>query len=264
MTYNYSKKRVLITGGTKGIGLGICKRFLEAQANVITCARNEPSAEIKKELEKLKGKNSNFHFIQADIRDSNQINDLVSKIEKEFQGLDILINNAGGSPPVAAVDASPGFNEKIVSLNLLAPLNLAIAAQPLLEKSKGTIVNISSIGATKATPSASAYAAAKAGLNNMTKTLAVEWGPDIRVVGITAGLIATEDAHIFYGDEEGVKKVGETLAMKRMGTPDDIAGACLFLASKDASWISGTNIEVHGGGENPAYLSASTGEVAQG
>lgn len=252
----YSNKCVLITGGTKGIGLGILKRFMEAGANVITCARNEPSPSTQEEL-------GNAIFFKADIRDADQINNLIKYIEKEFGHLDVLINNAGGSPPSLAKDSSPNFNEKIIGLNLLAPLNLSIATYPLMVKMGGAIINISSVSAIRPNPYGAAYGAAKAGLNNLSETLAAEWGPDIRVNTLIAGPIVTEDTKAYYGDEEGIRKIGETLSMKRMGVPDDIAEACLFLASEKASWISGTNIKVHGGGENPAYLDVSTGEISK-
>ena len=244
---------MLITGGTKGIGYEILKEFVEAGATVITCARNAPT---DKDL-------LGSTFIETDLRDADQINALVQRIEKDFGKLDILINNAGGSPPVAAKDSSPNFNEKIVALNLLAPLNLSIAAYPLLKKGEtsSVIINISSVGALGPCPNGATYAAAKAGLNNLSETLAAEWGPDIRVVTLTVGLVVTEEAETYYGDEEGIKKVGETLSLKRMGVPEDIAKTCLFLASPDASWISGSNIKVHGGGENPAYLKASTSKI---
>lgn len=252
--YNFSDKCVLVTGGTKGIGLGILKRFMQAGAKVITCARNEPTPEAKKEMK-------DAVFFETDIREASQIADLIKHIKKEIGQIDVLINNAGGSPPAVTKDTTPNFNEKIIGLNLLAPLNLSIAAYPLMKKPGGVIINISSVSALRPNPNGAAYGAAKAGLNNLSETLAAEWGPDIRVLTLTAGLIATEDAHIYYGDEEGIKKVGETLSMKRMGVPSDIAEACLFLSSTNASWISGANIKVHGGGENPAYLDASTGEV---
>lgn len=95
----------------------------------------------------------------------------------------------------------------------------------------------------------------------MAQTLAHEWGPKVRVVTVAVGLVVTEDAHLVYGDEEGIRAVGETLAMKRMGVPQDVADVCLFLATPLARWISGTTIEVHGGGERPAYLAASTAEA---
>ncbi|MDG1988966.1 MAG: SDR family oxidoreductase, partial [Acidimicrobiales bacterium] len=102
-----------------------------------------------------------------------------------------------------------------------------------------------------------AYGAAKAGLENMTRTLAHEWGPAIRVVAITVGMIVTDEAAAFYGDDEGQAAVAANLPAGRLGQPDDVADICLALASPLARWVTGTCVEVHGGGEGPAYLGAA-------
>ena len=118
-------------------------------------------------------------------------------------------------------------------------------------------------------PGASAYGAAKAGLINLTATLAVEWAPPVRVNCVTAGLLDTGAGDDFYGGPGGMARVAATVPLGRMGTPDDVAGACLFLASPAASYVSGANLVLHGGGEPPAYLGAggagarrATGEAA--
>jgi NAD(P)-dependent dehydrogenase (short-subunit alcohol dehydrogenase family) len=121
----------------------------------------------------------------------------------------------------------------------------------------GSIVNIASVSGIRPSPTTAAYGAAKAGLLNLTQTLAVEWAPKVRVNAVTAGLIRTELAAMHYGDEEGIAAVGATVPLGRMGDPSDVASACLYLASPLAAYISGANIVVHGGGERPAYLSAA-------
>jgi NAD(P)-dependent dehydrogenase (short-subunit alcohol dehydrogenase family) len=125
----------------------------------------------------------------------------------------------------------------------------------------GVIVNIASVSGTRPNPAGVAYGAAKAGLINATETLAIEWGPKIRVVAAVVGMIVTEEAHLFYGDKAGIAAIGETLAIGRMGVPEEIADVVLFLASPMARWVTGCSIPVHGGGEKPGYLDASTGEV---
>ncbi|MGH8985032.1 MAG: SDR family oxidoreductase, partial [Acidimicrobiia bacterium] len=119
------------------------------------------------------------------------------------------------------------------------------------------IVNISSVSGTRPTPGTAAYGAAKAGLLNLTQTLAVEWAPKVRVNAVTAGLVRTDQSHLFYGDEEGIAAVGATVPLGRMADPSDIADVCLFLASPLARYVSGESIVVHGGGERPAYLDAA-------
>ncbi len=127
----------------------------------------------------------------------------------------------------------------------------------------GVIINISSVSGSRANPLGVAYGAAKAGLNNVAQTLALEWGPKIRVLTVTVGLIVTdaEEAAGYYGGEEGIRAIGELLPMKHMGQPDEIADMCLVLASPLARWVTGTAIDVHGGGEMPSYLTRSTGVV---
>ena len=110
---------------------------------------------------------------------------------------------------------------------------------------------------TRPNPLGVAYGAAKAGLENMTRTLAHEWGPAIRVVAITVGMIVTDEAAAFYGDDEGQAAVAANLPAGRLGQPADVADICLTLASPLARWVTGTSVEVHGGGEGPAYLGAA-------
>ena len=106
-------------------------------------------------------------------------------------------------------------------------------------------------------PGTAAYGAAKAGLINLTQSLAIEWAPKVRLNSITAGLIKTEKAHLHYGDEAGIQAVSKTVPLGRMATPKDIGDLCLFLASPLASYLTGSNIVAHGGGEFPAFLAAA-------
>jgi NAD(P)-dependent dehydrogenase (short-subunit alcohol dehydrogenase family) len=124
----------------------------------------------------------------------------------------------------------------------------------------GVVVNVSSVSGRRPSPNTVAYGAAKAGLENATETLAVEWGPKVRVNSVTAGLIRTEQSHLFYGDEAGIAAVAATVPLGRMGEPADVADACLFLASPLARYMSGASVLVHGGGERPAYLDAAKRE----
>ena len=116
---------------------------------------------------------------------------------------------------------------------------------------------MSSVAAIAPSPGSQPYGAAKAGLVNLTGSLAVEWAPKVRVNAIIAGLTETEQSHIHYGDAKGVEAISKTIPMKRLATPKDVGNTCVFLASSLAAYINGASIEVHGGGEKPAYLSAS-------
>lgn len=247
-----SGKVVIVTGGTRGVGRGISERFLEAGADVVACSRNEPD-----HLPSAAGRTA--AYVGADIRDPAEIDKVVEFTLDCFGRLDVLVNNAGGSPPADSSTASPKFSTSIITLNLIAPLVFAQRANAVMQQQPegGVIINISSVSGTRPSPNTAAYGAAKAGLNNLTQTLGVEYAPKVRVVGLIGGLIVTEQAHLFYGDDEGIARVGSTVPLGRMATPGDIGDVCLFLASPLASYVTGTNIVVHGGGEKPAYMEAA-------
>jgi NAD(P)-dependent dehydrogenase (short-subunit alcohol dehydrogenase family) len=249
--FDFTGRTVIVTGGTKGVGRGITERFLAAGADVIITARNEPDAPVS-----VDGRSA--AFVPADLRDPEQLDPLFAAAA-ETGRLDIVINNAGGSPMADAATASPRFSQAIVNLNLMAPLHVAQRANAVMQGQDGggTIINIGSISGLRPSPGSAAYGAAKAGLLNLSQTLAVEWAPKVRVNVVTGGIIQTEQAHLHYGDEEGIARVARTIPMQRMGQPSDIADACLFLASPMASFITGTNLTVHGGGEKPAFLDAA-------
>ena len=251
-------RTVIVTGATMGLGRVIAARFLEHGAAVVGCARREPT-------EPVAAAGREAAFVAADVRDPDQIQLVVETAVAATGRVDVLVNNAGGAPPVDTATVSPRFNEKVIALNLLAPLTFAQAVHPVMsaQDGGGVIINISSVSSIRPTPAGAAYGAAKAGLDNLTQTLAHEWGPAIRVLSVMVGLLRTEQAHLYYGDEAGIDAVGGTLALGRLGDPDEIADVVLFCASPLASFMSGASIPVHGGGEVPSYLSASTGEVTR-
>ena len=246
---NFKNKTVVITGGSKGIGLEITKTFLKHQANVIILARNKPKR-------KIQSKGNAGYFIECDIRNTESIDNAIKDIASKYKSIDVLINNAGGAPMADSLTASPKFHEAIIDLNLTAPLNLSqkIAKKMIKQKTVSNIINISSVTATRPTPGSAAYGAAKGALVNLTKTLAVEWAPKIKVNSIIVGYIETENSILHYGSKSEIKKVAKTIPLKRMGQPQDVANACVFFASDLAEWVTGSALEVHGGGESPAYL----------
>jgi NAD(P)-dependent dehydrogenase (short-subunit alcohol dehydrogenase family) len=243
---------VIVTGGGRGVGRGISERFLAAGTEVVVCGRNEHDA-----LPEAGGRRA--VFVAADVRDSDQAGRVIQAAVDRFGRLDVLVNNAGGSPPADAATASPRFSAAIIALNLTAPLDLAQRANRVMQSqaSGGSIINIASVSGTRPSPGTAAYGAAKAGLLNLTQTLAVEWAPKVRVNAITAGMIRTEQAHLHYGDEQGVDAVAATVPLGRLGEPRDVADVCLFLASPLARYVTGASILVHGGGERPAFLAAA-------
>ena len=246
MSFDYSGQAVVVTGGTRGIGAGIASAFLAAGAGVLVCGRTVP-ASLPDGIE----------FVQADVRDPGQAVVLAQTAIDRFGRLDVLVNNAGGAPPADAATASPRFHAKIIELNLTAPLHVSQAANAVMQiRGGGSIIMISSVSGTRPSPGTAAYGAAKAGLTHLAVSLAMEWAPEVRVNTVIVGLVGTEDSARHYGGTEAMADAVAAVPMGRMATPQDVAGACLYLASPLASQISGAALLVHGGGERPGFLAA--------
>lgn len=238
---------VLVTGGVRGVGAGISAVFAEQGTTVVTCARRP-------------GEGLPYEFHSCDVRDPDAVAGLVAAIVDRHGRLDVVVNNAGGSPYVLAAEASPKFHQKIVELNLLGMLHVSQAANAVMQDQPngGSIVSISSVSAGRPSPGTAAYSAAKAGVESLTTTLAVEWAPKVRVNALVVGMVETEQVELFYGDAESQAAVAATVPLGRLAKPADIGWAAAFLASDAAAYISGAKMAVHGGGEPPAYLSASS------
>jgi NAD(P)-dependent dehydrogenase (short-subunit alcohol dehydrogenase family) len=252
MQLDMSRKVVIVTGGCQGIGRGIATRFLDEGAHVVICARHPPANAV------ASGEPA-ASFVAADVREPDQVDAVVAHTLDRFGRVDVLVNNAGGSPPADAATASPRFSASIINLNLLAPLLFAQRVNAVMQKQGqgGVIVNIASVSATRPSPGTAAYGAAKAGLLSLTQSLAVEFAPKVRINAVVAGIIRTEKAHLHYGDEAAMARVAATVPLGRMGEPNDVADACLYLASPLARYVTGACLAVHGGGESPAFLKAA-------
>lgn len=236
---------VLVTGGQRGIGRGISEAFVFAGAHVVTCGRSEVDEPL-----------SGTEHVTCDVRDSDAVQVMVDAIVAEHGRLDVLVNNAGGAPSTDAASASPRFHDKIIGLNLNAPLALAQIANRVMQaqESGGSIVNISSISAHRPAPTIAAYAAAKAGLDSLTRSLGMEWGPKVRVNVVDVGLCRTEQTDDHYGGDERVAKIEATIPLGRMARPDEVGNVAVFLASDLASYVSGATVSCDGGGEPPVFL----------
>lgn len=245
--FDFAGSVVVVTGGARGIGRGIAEAFLEAGAVVITCGRRPPDSLPTTAA----GRTAEFH--PCDVRDPAAVDAFFDGVMARHGRLDVLINNAGGSPPHNAADIPARLAERIVQLNLLAPLYCAQAANRHFQaQGSGAIVNISSVAGARPAPGSAAYGAAKAGLLSLSRSLAMEWGPKVRVNAIIVGLMAADNLD-FYGGAAGVRRIDAMLPLGRMGKPADIAAACLYLASPFAAYVSGATLEVHGGGERPVF-----------
>ncbi|WP_323006711.1 SDR family oxidoreductase [Pseudorhodobacter sp.] len=239
----------IVTGGTRGIGAIIAQTLLAAGCDVAVCGRTAPET-----LPEADGRRARFW--QCDVRKHEEVTAFVDAVGQACGRVDILVNNAGGSPPVDAASASPRFHEAILALNLTAPVHMSQAAANWMRRnaSVGSIVNIASVSGVRPSPGTAVYGAAKAGLLGLTRSLAAEWGPDIRVNAIVVGLIDTEGDELPYGSDAARDAIAASLPAKRMGHPRDIAMGVLYLASPMAAYVSGATLEIHGGGERPIFL----------
>jgi NAD(P)-dependent dehydrogenase (short-subunit alcohol dehydrogenase family) len=242
LTIDLSGRVVLVTGGTRGIGLGIAEAFRAAGSRVVTCSRSAVEAAVD-------------HHV-CDVRDPEAVQALVAAIVGQHGRLDVLVNNAGGAPSADAATASPRFHDKVVSLNLLSPLLVSQAANAVMQQQDGggSIVNISSISAHRPAPSIAAYGAAKAGLDSLTRSLAMEWGPKVRVNAVDVGLCRTENTEDHYGGDDRVAAIERTIPLGRMADPLEVGRVAVFLASDLASYVSGARVACDGGGEPPVFL----------
>ncbi|MEU8984808.1 SDR family oxidoreductase [Streptomyces sp. NPDC048309] len=236
-------RTVVVTGGTRGVGAGITRAFTRAGAHVVVCARRPPEVPLQ-----------DADFVSVDLRDPTAVHAFFEALPR----LDVLVNNAGGAPYRPLARSSPERHARVIELNLTAPLTASIAAYEHLKRAKGSVVMIGSVSGTRPSPGSAAYGAAKAGLENLARSMAVEWAPDIRVNTLVVGMVRTELAHLHYGGEDGVAAVARTVPLGRLAQPSDIGEAAVFLASDAAAYISGASLLVHGGGERPAFLDAAT------
>jgi NAD(P)-dependent dehydrogenase (short-subunit alcohol dehydrogenase family) len=247
LNFGLSGRVVLVTGGVRGVGAGISAVFAQQGATVVTCARRP-----------VEGLPYEFH--PCDIRDDDAVKAMIDAVQERHGKLDVVVNNAGGSPYVLTAESSAKFNRKIIELNLLGALFVSTRANDKMQSQQhgGSIVNITSVSGRRPTPGTAAYGAAKAGIENLTQTLAVEWAPKVRVNALVVGMVETEQAELFYGDAESIAAISANVPLGRLATPDDIGWAAAFLASDAASYISGAALEVHGGGEPPPYLATTS------
>jgi NAD(P)-dependent dehydrogenase (short-subunit alcohol dehydrogenase family) len=242
VTYDYTGKSVLVTGGTRGIGAGIAAAFHAAGAEVTICARTPP--------ERAPSDLAGHRFVRADVRDPAEVERLISA----FDRLDVVVNNAGGSPHAPVDGTSPRLHARVIELNLTAPLLVSQRAYPLLAASGGAVVMIGSASGARPSPHTAAYGAAKAGLHHLARCLAAEWAPLVRVNTVVVGLAATGEALDHYGGRTDLD--GQAIPAGRMATPADVARACLWLAAP--GYVTGAEVRVDGGGEVPAWRHLAT------
>lgn len=271
MTTRLDGKVVIVTGGNRGVGLGIARRFLEAGATVATCSRR--NLDSPPAAEGIAGARERSLHRRCNHRHWEEIDVFVAEVVGRFGRLDVLINNAGGALPLKKVeevgkvpaeasgirldDIDPGyvaplFHKLVIENNLLGPLWFALRAyrQMASQESGGSIVNISSGASHPAgSPHLVSYGAAKSGLNHLTKSLAVEWGPKVRVNCLALGPFLTENMRniVLPKEEAAQREYFSAVPLGRAGEPEEVGDACLFLCSKAAEFINGATIAMDGG-----------------
>lgn len=245
----FSDKVALVTGGNSGIGRGIVHRLIDEGATVAFCGRDPAKGEAV--VAEVAGRQGAGAFYQVDLAQEDAVVDLVARIERRFARLDIVVNNAGVGSRRSGVEPAdtPGQRwDKLRGPNLDAPYFVAAHALPLMARSgKGAIVNISSTATLHG--NWGLYGVAKAGVEALTRALAAEAAPvGIRVNGVSPGWIATDNDNNAppAGDATGTWELSPSL-LGRMGTPAEIAAAVVFLASDEASFITGQTLIVDGG-----------------
>lgn len=244
--FDLTDKVAIVTGGATGIGRGIALEFAKTGADVVVASRKLPNLEkVVAEIEAL-GRRS--LAVTTDVRIPEQVDNMVKQTVDKFGRIDILVNNAGASFVCPVVEMTPNGWDAVIGINLKGPfLCSKAAAKVMIEQKGGKIINIASVAGINGSPGMAHYGAAKAGLINLTKTLALEWARyNIYVNCIAPGLIKTEGAYAaieLSSEEESVKNI----PLGRAGKTEEIGYAVIFLASEASSFLTGETIAVQGG-----------------
>lgn len=245
---NLEGKRVLVTGGSRGIGEAIAKGFAKAGARVAITGRSEETLEIV--AKDLRGMGGEALAIRCHSGKAEDRKALFDRIESEWGGLDVLINNAATNPvmtPLAETDL--GAWDKILATNLTGPLDLIQKFVPGMKNRKsGSIVNIASVAGLEPAPGLGAYSVGKAAFIMMTKVLAKELGPyAIRCNAIAPGLIETKFSQALFDSKPHYDHFIRNVPMGRHGVPEEIVGGALYLAGEDSSYMTGQVLVIDGG-----------------
>ena len=256
--FSLAGKVAVVTGGGRGIGKGISLALAKAGAVVLCTGRAE--APLQSTAAIIRSSGGRAIAYPADITEPGTAQALVELARSEFGRLDIWVNNAGSASPDDVgplIDLTESQWDNVVNLNLKWTFFAAQAAARAMTAG-GSIINISSRSGSQPNPMTGQYGAAKAGVENLTATMAVEWGhKGIRVNAIAPGVVVTEENAQFMSGSRAQKQI-DTVPLGRLGTPDDIGPLCVYLAADESAWISGTVIQVTGGSRVPigymAYL----------
>ena len=240
----------VVTGGGRGIGASIARTFAEAGADLVVSSRTEEQlAEVVSQIE---GLGRRAVAVTADLNEVDSLQVLVDRAVEEFGRLDTVVNNVGGTMPRPLLDTSVGFLERAFHFNVSTAFALTKAATPhLLKSDGGSVINISSMMGRRADRGMVAYGTAKGALSHMTRLLACDLAPRVRVNGIAVGSVATSALDVVLENEELEREMVDNTPLKRLGQPEDIALGALWLASPAGAFVTGKVVEIDGGLEAP-------------
>jgi len=247
--FSLDGKIAVITGGGRGIGAACARTFAGAGADVAITARTPDQLEVVADEVRALGRRA-FVF-PADVNELDRLDAFVEATVAELGGIDIVVNNAGGSMPRPFLDTSAGFMERAFHFNVTTAFALTRAATPHLLERQGSVVNISSAIGRLRDRGFVAYGTAKAALTHMTRLLAADLAPKVRVNAIAVGSTATSALESVLENAALRDEMVRRTPLQRLGEPTDIALAALYLASPAASWVTGKILEVDGGLEEP-------------
>jgi len=245
---DFTGQTVVVTGGTRGIGRAITEAFADLGADVVPTSRTE--ADVADAAEAVRDRGGESLVFPTDVSDRDAVAALFDRVGEELGGVDVVVNNAGINPRGAlgdpsAVDADEF--DRTLDVNLRGAFACAKAAGPALRESGGALVNVASVGGVVGIPRQHPYVASKHGLVGLTKSLALDWAPEVRVTAVAPGYVTTDLTAELRENDDLYRRLLDRTPMERFADPEEVAGPVLFLASDLASYVTGECLIVDGG-----------------